>query len=133
MIAGGCPVSASAACSRRTSIRSRSSLALYRASGASRPLAELGPALLLDLDGVKRVARELVASGVIEFDGPDWIRLMATYETAQLAELARIYDEDRVLVVTTLSNIAMSRIRGMAARTFSDAFMVRKPKKDEDG
>lgn len=108
-------------------------LALYRAGGASRPLAELAKALLLDVDGMKRVAQELVASGVVEFDGPDQLRLMATYQTAQLAELARVYDEDRVLVVTTLSSIAMSRIRGMAARTFSDAFNLRKPKKDEDG
>jgi DNA-binding MarR family transcriptional regulator len=108
-------------------------IALYRAGEASRALSELGKALLLDRDGVKKVAMELVANGVAEFDGPDRLRLMATYQTAQLAELARVYDEDRVLVVTTLSSIAMSRIRGMAARTFSDAFTLRKTRNDEDG
>lgn len=49
-----------------------------------------------------------------------------------LATLLQLYRADRVGVLSTLSSIAMQRIRSMAARTFADAFVFRR-KRDNDG
>jgi hypothetical protein len=52
---------------------------------------------------------------------------------AAIDELARLYEEDRLLVVTSMVAISMDRIRGMAARTFADSFQFRKTKEPDDG
>jgi hypothetical protein len=47
-------------------------------------------------------------------------------------EIATLYDEDRLLVVRTLTEIALDRLRGMAARAFADAFQLRKKKENDE-
>ena len=48
-----------------------------------------------------------------------------------LDELMRAYRADGVAIVRALSEIAMKRIRGMAARAFADAFVLRPKRKEE--
>ena len=50
-----------------------------------------------------------------------------------LGELTDLYEEDRITVVRMMSEVAMDKIRGMAARTFADAFTLKKKKEDGDG
>jgi hypothetical protein len=113
-------------------------LALFRSTTPLGP-ADLRDTLQLSLDTVQRLLDELADSALITLEpsGDSTIARLVPKENdgAALNELARLYDDDRVLVVTTLSNIAMDRIRGMAARTFADAFQLRKKrgKDDEDG
>ena len=49
--------------------------------------------------------------------------------------LAKAYEEDRFAVVKEMGEIAMRRIRSMAANVFADAFVIRKktPKDGNDG
>lgn len=46
--------------------------------------------------------------------------------------LVELYDEDRALVLHLLSRAAMDRVRNQAAQVFSDAFLLRPPKKKGD-
>jgi hypothetical protein len=75
--------------------------------------------------------QELLGAGVVEVHAGAY-QLVAE-RAAEVAELVAKYDTDRVLVLGELSTIAMDRIRGMAARTFADAFVLRKKRGDRDG
>jgi hypothetical protein len=48
-------------------------------------------------------------------------------------DLVELHQSDRSIVVRLLGELAMNRIRGMAARAFSDAFLIGKKKGDDDG
>ncbi len=60
----------------------------------------------------------------IDVDGP-WANAAAA--------LARLYDEDRVMVLDLMTRTALERVRSQAARAFADAFVLRSTKKDSDG
>lgn len=61
------------------------------------------------------------------------VKLVATpEERAFLDQAARLYEHDRRFVMGLMSKIAMDQIRRMAARSFADAFDLRKKKKDDD-
>ena len=117
-------------------------LALSRAKGPV-TLADLATNTELDLALVRQLADELEHRGLLVIDRADAgdldgagkiARLTPKPEDAEaVSELAALYDEDRLLVLKALSKVAMERIRGMAARTFADAFQLRGKKDDEDG
>jgi hypothetical protein len=90
--------------------------------------------LTRDLQVGHDVLRRLAAAiDFVEVDG-DTVRLVATpEELALVAEGAQLYSADRRQVVKLMTTIAMDRIRGMAARSFADAFTLRKKKDDSDG
>lgn len=89
--------------------------------------------MALPLDIVSRAVDDLTLAGFVENAG-GLTRLTASAEDlAAVKELVDLYDEDRILVVRALSQIAMDKIRGMAARTFADAFKLRKKREDDDG
>jgi DNA-binding IclR family transcriptional regulator len=106
---------------------------------AVKPLSitELAHKFGLQPEETRGIVAELVRSNLVAVDladGEEIVRIAPKDEDgAALNELARLYDEDRVLVVKTLSTIALDRIRGMAARTFADAFQLRKKKDRDDG
>ncbi|HEU0036999.1 MAG TPA: hypothetical protein VFQ53_40590 [Kofleriaceae bacterium] len=107
-------------------------IALY---GATRPLTieAAGKAALLDPDTARRALEELEDSGLVAIDDANVVRLVPKDANGRaLADLAQLYEEDRVLVVKTLSQVAMDKIRGMAARTFADAFQLSSKKKRDD-
>jgi hypothetical protein len=76
------------------------------------------------------LAREQVisagASGYEVVDGGAWSR--------HVRELAKLYEDDRIAVVTIMSEAALTRLRRQANRAFADAFVIRARKKgDQDG
>lgn len=116
-------------------------LALFR---SDKPLsvAELERTTEDGVDELRAMLADLARSGLVSIESAGTrarggteqiVRLVPKEEQgAALNELARLYDEDSVVVVKALSQISLERIRGMAARTFADAFQLRR-KKDEDG
>lgn len=108
-------------------------LALHRAPASTSSTPELIRQLQLGRDEVERAVDELRRASTVEVAG-GLVRLtVSAEEGAAIAELAQLYDDDRLLVVRTMSEIAMDRIRGMAARTFADAFTIKRKKGDGDG
>lgn len=94
---------------------------------------ELARELQVGHDVLKRLAADLTRTGLVAVDG-DALRLVASAtELPTIAEGAQLYQSDRNQVIQMLSAIAMDRIRGMAARSFADAFTLRKKKDGGDG
>jgi len=54
------------------------------------------------------------------------VRLVPGSWEPQIAEAERLYAADPTKMLKVLSSVAMQRIRGMAARTFAEAFRIRK-------
>lgn len=73
---------------------------------------------------------ELERSGLLAVRD-DLIGPSSAQAVQALDELARAYRADGVAIVRALSEIAMTRIRGMAARAFADAFLLRPKRKEE--
>ncbi len=81
---------------------------------------------------------EVFAASVLELEHTgllviqdDLIGPSSAHAVQELDELMRAYRADGVAIVRALSEIAMKRIRGMAARAFADAFMLRPKRKEE--
>jgi len=53
--------------------------------------------------------------------------------TGAVEGLVRLYESDRVAILTLLASTALDRIRTSAAHTFADAFRVRGKKEKPDG
>jgi hypothetical protein len=71
---------------------------------------------------------------LVSLDEDDKVKLVATPEELDvIAEGAQFYESSPRKVISLLSTIAMDRIRGMAARSFADAFTIRKKKDEGDG
>jgi hypothetical protein len=112
---------------------------------ATRPLtfADLERATSIPLATVREVVGDLSRANLVAIESADAgdlegagkiVRLVPKADDATaLNDLAKLYEEDRLLVVKALSAVAMERIRGMAARTFADAFQLRGKKGDDDG
>jgi hypothetical protein len=106
---------------------------LERAGGPVRR-AELQAALQLEEDSMREVIAELLAAKIIEVSGgPEpKVRLGPRARREDFSSLMALYAEDRLAVVAALSSIAMRRIRTMAARTFAEAFVLKRSKKGDD-
>jgi biotin operon repressor len=95
---------------------------------------ELAQALRIErtelVEPLAALAREqIIAAGSQGYElveGGKWTR--------HVAMLAALYEEDRIAVVTIMSEAALSRLRRQANRAFADAFVIRAKKKgDSDG
>jgi hypothetical protein len=107
---------------------------VLREAAAAIPLEELARQLQVGPDVLRRVAVELARGGLVAIDGDDKIWLRADDAELELLNEAReLYKKDRSQVITLLSAIAMERLRGMSARSFADAFSLRKKKDDDNG
>ena len=107
-------------------------IALYRAEAHAMPVRELGETLQVSSHAVERGLDELAHAGAVHVDGGLARLTLRPQEIPAMDEIAALYDEDRLLVIRTLTEIAMNKMRGMAARAFADAFQIRR-KKEEDG
>lgn len=103
-------------------------------AGAPVRRTDLAAALPLDIDSLREVLAELTAAEIIKISGlPEpHVQLGPRAQHADFHTLMVLYTEDRVAVVATLSSNAMRRIRSMAARTFAEAFVLKK-KRDGAG
>ena len=94
-------------------------------AGLAREL-QIGHDVLLQLaNDVARTKLVAVEDGTVKL-------LASPEERALLDEAAALYEHDRRFVMRLMSKIAMDQIRRMAARSFADAFDLRKKKKDDD-
>jgi hypothetical protein len=103
---------------------------LSKRPGMEAPIAELARELQVGHDVLKRLADEVARAGLVEITG-DQIRLVA--EAGDLALITEGAALEPRKVISLLSSIALDRIRGMAARSFADAFTLRKKKDNGDG
>ena len=88
---------------------------------------ELMPTLRMDREAVDALLGELADAGLVEAGAdPGAVGLGPAARTPMCEELLRTYEEDRLAVVSELSALSMARIRNMAARTFSEAFVSKK-------
>jgi hypothetical protein len=93
---------------------------------------ELMRALELERDATHALVAELARAELVEIDEPGGtIRLGGHAVGAAWDELMQLHDEDRLVIVSALSALAMERIRTMAARAFGEA-LVSKKKASED-
>jgi hypothetical protein len=107
-------------------------IALHRTAAHSLPVSELGTRLQLPNQIVERGLDELVRAGVVELArGVVHLRL-DPQDIPAMDEIAALHDGDQLLLVRTLTEMSMDKIRGMAARAFADAFQIR-PKKEDEG
>lgn len=107
-------------------------IALHRAEAHTLSVAELSTKLRLSYQVVERGIDELVRDGVLHVASSDVRLTLDPRHLPAMDEIATLYDEDRLLVVRTLTEIAMNKIRGMAARAFADAFQLRSKKEDDE-
>jgi hypothetical protein len=93
----------------------------------------LSAGLSLAPDAFTSSVLELEKSGLITVRG-DLIGPSGSEAVRGMDELLRAYRSDGVAVIRALSEIAMRRIRGMAARSFAEAFRLRSRRtEDPDG
>ena len=99
---------------------------VQRAAGPV-PRDELMRALRMDREAVDALVGELArAELVCAGAARSAVELGPAARTPFCEELLRIYEDDRLAVVSTLSALSMARIRDMAARAFSEAFVSKK-------
>jgi hypothetical protein len=107
-------------------------VALFRSATHTLSLSELETKLSLSSQLVERGLDELARAGVVRLDNGFACLTLNPQEVPAMEEIAALYAEDPLLVVRTLTEIAMDKIRGMTARAFADAFRLRKKEEDND-
>jgi DNA-binding GntR family transcriptional regulator len=106
---------------------------VLREPGRTMSRSELEAACRLSADTVDDALASLERSKLVEHDPVNHtIRVGAAGADPCFATLMQTYDEDRAAVLAVLSSAVMQRLRGMAARAFAEAFVIRK-KRDDDG
>jgi hypothetical protein len=99
---------------------------VLRAAGKPLTMSELALQLQVGRDVLRRVAEEVAATGVVELMDDDAVRFNAGTWEGEIAEAANLYATEPTTLIKVLSRISMERIRSLAARTFADAFRIRK-------
>ncbi|HWO21270.1 MAG TPA: hypothetical protein VNO30_21020 [Kofleriaceae bacterium] len=107
---------------------------LLRSPSHHSTVGDLSLALDLGGDEVRAIALALSTGGLVTraADGRIALAPQRPEEGAVLDELARVYDEDRMTLVTTIAETAMNRLRSLAGRALADAFATRKKKQEDD-
>jgi DNA-binding transcriptional ArsR family regulator len=103
-------------------------LMLLRRAPGSQTAGELALALSLGADEIRETAAALSAAGLVTRapDGRISLAPQTAEQRAALDELARVYEEDRIVLVKAIAETAMERLRSLAGRAFADAFVIRK-------
>ena len=97
-----------------------------RSAGTEMSLPDLAVQLQVGPEVLRRVASQVVTTGIIESTSEDVFRARSHAWEREIEEAAHIFATDPTKLMRAFTRIAMGRIRGMAARTFADAFRVRK-------
>lgn len=106
---------------------------VLRAAGAPMALVDAARELQVGPDVLRRVALEVQRGRLVEVRADDHLRLTASAADLEaLAQGAELFARDRGAMFELMSAVAMNRLRSMAARTFADAFRIRK-KEDDNG
>ncbi len=107
---------------------------LRRTPSGHKTVGEIALALDLGSDEVRAIVTALSAGGMIAraADGTISLAPQKAEDGAVLDELARVYEEDKIALVTAIAETAMDRLRNLAGRAFADAFVIRKNRKGGD-
>ena len=102
-----------------------------RASGGMTPAA-LEAACRLSAETIEEVLTRLQRDAIVEPDpgGGEIVRLGAASEDPRFEAVMQLYATDRPGVLSTLSTLAMERIRHMAVQVFTEA-IVNKHRRDD--
>lgn len=103
---------------------------VLRAAGTALTVSELALQLQVGRDVLRRVAEEVAASGVVELLDGDALRFKDGTWEQDVAEAAHLYATEPTTLIKVLSRISMERLRSRAARTFADAFRLRRKEGD---
>jgi hypothetical protein len=106
---------------------------LWTATARTQSPRELSARIQLPVDLVERALEELVAAKFVELAGGLARLTVPAHLVDDVQALVELYATDRILIVRTLSELAVNRVRSMAARAFADAFQLRKKSEDDDG
>jgi hypothetical protein len=107
---------------------------VLRAAGGALSRSDLEEKCQFGSDTVQETLRSLSAMRVVELDeGEKRVRLGPSSEAPAFRAVTEVYENDRMVVLSILSTIAMERIRNMASRAFADAFVLRKKRGDDNG
>jgi DNA-binding MarR family transcriptional regulator len=107
--------------------------ALWHAVAHTRSASELATHTQLPIESVEQALSELVAARYVELAGGLARLVVPAAQREHVRALVELYEADRILFVRLLSEISMTKIRGMAARAFADAFQLRKKPEDDNG
>jgi hypothetical protein len=95
---------------------------------------EIVRALHLDREAADALIDELARGELVETTADGGAVQLGTAATgATCDDLMRIYDEDRLQIVSVMSSLAVARIRRMAARTFGEALASKKKPSNDEG
>lgn len=111
-------------------------VALHGAPRATMSIEQLANQLKTTRGIVQSAALELRTAALVEVTSAGEVHLIppSSRDAAALDELVRCYRDDPFAVVKALGEIALERIRNMAAHAFADAFVLRKkPGGSDDG
>ncbi len=108
-------------------------MVLWTAAARTQSPRELAARVQLPIDLVEHALADLVAAHFVELAG-GLARLTVPADLVpDVQALVELYATDRLTIVRTLSELAMDRVRSMAARAFADAFQIRKKREGDDG
>jgi DNA-binding transcriptional ArsR family regulator len=107
---------------------------LRRSPGQRSTIGDLSLALDLGGDEVRAIVAALSAGGLVAraADGGIVLDPQRPEDRGVLDELARVYEEDKIVLVKAIAETAMDRLRNLAGRAFADAFVIRKKRGDDD-
>ena len=100
-------------------------LALHRTTATAWSIDKLSQSLGLAPEDVRDATRELRSVALVDVSRSGDVQLVP-HDRAVVDALAKAYADDRFTVIKIMGEIAMSRIRSMAAQVFADAFVIRK-------
>jgi hypothetical protein len=108
---------------------------LWRKHEVSWSLDRLSDEIVVPRDRLALVLAELQDQGVV-IAGParGEYRASTRGPRADLIEaMIALFERDPLAILPIINELALERIRGMAARTFADAFVLKRPSKKEPG
>lgn len=112
-------------------------ITLSKAQRTTMTMDELSRTLKTPRDAIRQAVMELRAVALVDLTSRGEVQLMppTTRDEQVIADLVKLHDDDRFVLVKALGEIAMERLRGMTSRVFADAFLFRRksPKDDADG
>jgi hypothetical protein len=97
-----------------------------RAAGRPLSLNEVALELQVGTEALLRVVEGVIQAGIVARQDDEHFALRSGPWDVLVDEAAHLHQHQPKLLMRAFTRIAMERIRGMSARTFADAFRLRK-------
>jgi hypothetical protein len=97
-----------------------------RTAGSPLTLTQLAHELQVGTEALQRVTDSVVESGIIAQSDDNLFALRSGTWDPLIEEAAHLHQHHPQQLMRAFTRIGMERIRGMSARTFADAFRIRK-------